>query len=74
MLFRSEYARDAGKNMLACDLGEGKSGVVLHLYGSQKVLPIRSLDPSKEPFMVLRLDLMDPITVANQLKDLVSVN
>ena len=69
-----ELARDTDKNMIGCDLGEAISGVVLHLYGSNKVFPFRSLHPSMEPFTILRFDQMNPNYVTAQLYYLVSVS
>ncbi|KAK1559041.1 hypothetical protein Q3G72_009965 [Acer saccharum] len=65
-----KLAHDTGKNMISCDLGEGKSGIVLHLHGSLKVLPFRSSDPLKEPFLVLRHDQMNPAQIATKLSEL----
>ncbi|KAI9180026.1 hypothetical protein LWI28_000409 [Acer negundo] len=65
-----KLARDTGKNMISCDLGEGKTGIILHLHGSLKVLPFRSSDPLKEPFLVLRHDQMNPVQIATKLSEL----
>ncbi|KAI9180970.1 hypothetical protein LWI28_009843 [Acer negundo] len=65
-----KLARDTGKNMISCDLGEGKTGIILHLHGSLKVLPFRSSDPLKEPFLVLWHDQMNPVQIATKLSEL----
>ncbi|KAK4848803.1 hypothetical protein QYF36_017567 [Acer negundo] len=56
--------------MISCDLGEGKTGIILHLHGSLKVLPFRSSDPLKEPFLVLWHDQMNPVQIATKLSEL----